>query len=429
MGLTRRAFVAGGAAAAVTLVLGSCRTAEQVIEQRLTSAEEAARLALGMARQADDADSFGVGGVLIENSTGRVVKQLPNRVMRHLDDAGPNSHVLMTSDPTAHGERQLISWYYAQRAADGLPAPKDMTLVTTLDPCCMCAGCILSSGFNVGVVAYDTYAGINYTLDFSFTDLPPALRNKARATFGYYEIAGQRPYVGSPGVAFSRTAVTEPTAAECSRVFAKSADEVRAESSGSGQSPANLQDPARSPAGAAVRRAFQSEFPDAFALKLENYRRPTARVHTMLKALRDTTPGATNAVAYIDPFGNLLLASADTFSVSPIATAFMNVTQAYARIRFNLMNSTVTFNAAQSTLTSPKYGTFVFLSEPDTAVPQTIADLGAFGSTMEGPIPVREPSNFQYFDSVASSPTLAELVSTLPPLYSQLIGINPQKVS
>ena len=429
MAFTRRSFLAGSAAAAVTMALGACSSTERAIGPTLTSAEEAARLALDMARQADDAGTFGVGGLLIENSTGRVVKQMPNRVMRRLDAAGPNGNVLMTHDPTAHGERQLISWYYDRRVADRLPEPKDMTLVTTLDPCCMCAGSILSSGFNVGVVAYDTYAGINYARDFRFDDLPPSMRDKARSTFGYYEIAGQRPYIGSPTVAYARTAVADTTAAECSRVFAKSAEEVRTESSGSGQPPAKLQDPATSPIGVAVRQAFQSEFPEAFSLKLANYRRPDARLHSMLTALRDATSGARNAVAYIDPFGNLLLASPDTFTVSPIATAFMNVTQVYARIRFNLMNDTATFNAAQSTLTSPNYGTFVFLSEPDTTVPQTMADLGAFGSTMEGPIPVPEPSNFQYFEPVPSLPTLAEVVSRMPPLYVERVGIDPQKVS
>ena len=47
---------------------------------------------------------------------------------------------------------------------------------------------------------------------------------------------------------------------------------------------------------------------------------------------------AKNAVAFLDPFGNVALCFADTFGVSPVQTAFMNVTQSYAKIRYELMN-------------------------------------------------------------------------------------------
>ena len=84
---------------------------------------------------------------------GNVLKSLQNNVVREG----------LIFDPTAHGERQLIDWYFAERAAGrALPEPADMTIVTSLDPCAMCSGAILASGFNVVVAARDPNAGINY---------------------------------------------------------------------------------------------------------------------------------------------------------------------------------------------------------------------------------------------------------------------------
>lgn len=42
-----------------------------------------------------------------------------------------------------------------------------------------------------------------------------------------------------------------------------------------------------------------------------------------------------NALALIDTHGNLLMAVADTFDVSPINTAMFNVVHGYTRFRFD----------------------------------------------------------------------------------------------
>jgi cytosine deaminase len=34
---------------------------------------------------------------------------------------------IFTFDPTAHGERQLVSWYYANKTSLSLPEPKELT--------------------------------------------------------------------------------------------------------------------------------------------------------------------------------------------------------------------------------------------------------------------------------------------------------------
>jgi cytosine deaminase len=135
-----------------------------------------------------------------------VAQAMHNNVLKPLAD----SDKTFTYDPTAHGERQLVYWYYANKDKLGLPGPSELTVVTSLDPCAMCTGTLLTAGFNVGVVAIDDFAGIN------FNDVPPALRGLAELKFGYYACGekGQDPgtyvrkYVGGPDVVFRETAVS-----------------------------------------------------------------------------------------------------------------------------------------------------------------------------------------------------------------------------
>lgn len=130
----------------------------------------------------------------VETSIGRVIEALHNNVIRQLtDDPGTS----FTWDPTAHGERRLISWYYANAAKLSLPAPDQLSVVTSLDLCAQCAGSLTTAGFSAGVIAYDNVAGVNYTLDNRFSGLPERFRPLAQQAFGYYAITDERPHTGS----------------------------------------------------------------------------------------------------------------------------------------------------------------------------------------------------------------------------------------
>ena len=89
-------------------------------------------------------------------------------------------------------------------------------------------------------------------------------------------------------------------------------------------------------------------------------------------------------MAFVDPFGNLVSAAANDPGTSPVATALMAVLQGYSITRFNLVNDPATSAITQKTITSPKYGTFVWLDAPDPTATTTIEDLGAYGSAVEG---------------------------------------------
>ena len=131
--------------------------------------QAAVAIAASEAIAAKTQGTFGVGALMLDQH-GNVLQSLHSNVIKHG----------LVFDPTAHGERQLIDWYFAERAKGRkLPEPQDVTLVTSLDPCAMCSGAILASGFNVVVAAYDRDAGINHDRSAVFPSLPANLRGAA----------------------------------------------------------------------------------------------------------------------------------------------------------------------------------------------------------------------------------------------------------
>jgi tRNA(Arg) A34 adenosine deaminase TadA len=396
----------------------------------ISNANEAASAVLSQAMVAADQGTFAVGGCIVENSSGRIIQAMHNNVLKPLS----TTNKVFTFDPTAHGERQLVSWYYANKEPLMLPEPEELTLVTTLDPCAMCSGALLTAGFNVAVVAIDDFAGINYNSSFSFEDLPLNLRHLAKSKFGYYACGNKdqdpsiyvRAYVGGPDVAFSNSAVNSENLMGCGDIFQASVNTVRDNSSDSGLEPSLLSNPANLPDDSPIKMSFRQIYPRAFELSVPNSRLPNTDLYNLLFDVMDSAPGAKNSVAFIDPFGNVVLCLADTFEVSPVQTAFMNVTQSYARIRYGLMNNRETYEEATETLTHPKYGTFVFLNAPNPADSTTVMMLGAYGSTMEGPVPQVFPANLQYYNrpQEGTMEELSSLIMSLPPFYTELAQLS-----
>jgi len=431
MSPTRREVLAWSAWAAGGLALTACSTgsAKPVPSPSdtgsVSNAESLATLALWTAQRGADAGSYGIGGALVESATGRVLQTMPNRVFRTLSGGGT-----FVEDPTAHGERQLMSWYLAQREALGLVDPGGLTVVTTLDPCLMCASSLLTVGVNVGVVALDDYSGVNYDSSGSFTDLPEPLRSQALATFGYYAAEGGRAFQGSQSIAYADESVTQDTLDASASLYSTSADTVRSARRESGVAPSVLSDPSTNPAGIDVIRAFRVTCPEAFTVKVRDPRLPDRRVYDTLVDVVRRNPGATNAVAYLDPFGNLVTAQADQQQVNLLSTAFALCTRAYAQTRYALIDSESTLAIAEQTLTNPNFGTFVFLEAPDPTAATGMFDIGAYGSTMGGAALPTIPSAFQYFELPpgVTEKQLQDVIYPLPPLYSQDIKISPQRV-
>jgi tRNA(Arg) A34 adenosine deaminase TadA len=388
--------------------------------------QAAVALAATQAIAAKTQGTFGVGGVLLD-AQGNVLKALQNNVVR---DG-------LIFDPTAHGERQLIDWYFAERAMGReLPPPEDITLVTSLDPCAMCTGAILSSGFNVVIAANDPDSGINYDARFTFTSLPQGLREVAAARFFYPAVLGASCFARhssgpAPKSFFIGKTIAEPTQALCSLAFEATHDKVQALLTQDPQRD-GLKDPATLPSSHALVRKLKVLYPDALAYRSAPHL-PDAGLAPFLQAAmaRDKANGGDgDAVALLDAFGNLLLCAPGRRSQSTICTAFMECTRRYAQLRYKLMHGASDSAQAEvrSYLAHPREGTFVFARGPD-AGSHSYMNLGAYGSTMEGPLPENNRAQFQYVLPALPASELAQLCSQMPPLYRDSIRINPQQVA
>jgi tRNA(Arg) A34 adenosine deaminase TadA len=396
------------------------------------NAQQAVETVADQAILAAQQKTFAVGGCIIENATGKVLQAMHNNVLMPY----PNSTAqppFLPHDPTAHGERQLVQWYYDNRQALNLPEPSKLTVVTTLDPCAMCAGSLLTAGFNVAVSAIDTYAGVNYNSQFDFPTLPPVVRQKAQQTWGYYAVDTpiDRQYQGSAGPVFAKEAIDARVFSLTGSIFDASVNTVREASNNSGLAPDQLKNPASLPANSAVRKALTELSPWALTVKFDDPRMPGA---ALAKPLTETARHADtmNAVALLDPFGNLLACLGGQEKQSPIRTAFMETTRRYALMRWALMNSNdpQVRAEAQQYLTHPKYGTFVFLYIPDPRSSEAVMTFGAYGSTMEGPVPQSFPSNLQYvlLHPGVTPQAVAQLAQKLPPFYTQSVQVAPSQV-
>ena len=443
MPISRRDFLAMSALGVASLLIPGCASSsssaalgtppvgfltlptDPPFPASVASAEQAAMVALSMVDAALAQSTFAVGGLIVETNTGRVIQAMHNNVIRKLPDE-PNQ--VFTWDPTAHGERQLVSWYYANASKLSLPPPEELTIVTSLDPCAQCAGSIMTAGFKAGVIAYDDVAGVNYNLQANFLSLPERFRPLASETFGYYAIDPGRRHSGATQPIYSNMAVLAPTAKACLTQFEKSRTVVEQVRTTTNLTPAEMTDPATLSADSPVKTALTQRFPTAFTLRLSDYRRPDAALKQLLLDQRDASPGAKNAVALIDPFGNVVAAAPDTFDVSPINTGFMNVVEGYSQARFELAANPSTKQAGASSLTNPKYGTFVWLHAPSARDTTTIKDLGIYDLTIEGAIPVPNPSNFQYYEAPVSG-TEEELLAMIQTMSTWTDPADPQRVA
>ncbi|MES3025952.1 MAG: nucleoside deaminase [Pseudomonadota bacterium] len=370
--------------------------------------------------------TFGVGGVLLDQH-GNVLKSLPNNVVR---DG-------LIFDPTAHGERQLVDWYFSELAQGrDLPPPEELTIVTSLDPCAMCTGAILTAGFNMVAAASDRKAGINYDSSAAFPSLPAPLRERAAATFSYPAVLGTSCYArestgAAPKSFFIGKTIAEPTQALCSLVFEATSDKVQVLlNTDLGRD--ELKDPATLPSGHPVVRKLKNLYPNALAYRCAPHL-PDAGLAPFLAAAVEQDKrqgGEGDAVALLDSFGNLLLCVPGRRATSAVCTAFMECTRQYAQLRYTLMHGASAERQAEvrQYLGHPKEGTFVFVRGPDESA-QSLMNLGAYGSTMEGPLPAYNTAQFQYVLPVLLQEVVAALCAGLPPLYSNEIAIRPVQVA
>jgi cytosine deaminase len=393
--------------------------------KRVVDIQAAVAIAANEAVAAKTQGTFGVGGVLLD-AHGVVLKTMHNNVVR---DG-------LVFDPTAHGERQLVDWYYAERARGrDLPPPSECTIVTSLDPCAMCSGAVLVAGFNVVVAASDPQAGINYDRTATFPALPAGLRAQAQARFAYPGVLGATTYARAamgapPRPFFINRSIAEPTQALCSLAFEAASEKVKAFLHADLPA-AELRDPATLPPDHRIVRKLRELYPQALEYRCEPLRPDAGLAPYLLAAMElDRAHGGdADAVALLDVFGNLLLCVPGQRAQSPVRTALLEATRQYAQLRYKLMHTASAQKRAEvrQYLAHPKHGTIVLARGPG-AQAQDILNLGAYGSTMEGPLPPPPDERLQYVLPRQDAAGLHALCAALPPLYAHEIGIAPTQV-
>ena len=356
---------------------------------------------------------------MIDLRTLKIIHKLHNTVIAREND----SELVRLKDPTAHGERQLVDWYFANKTALGLPEPKDILVITTLDPCCMCTGSLLSAGFHVIIAALDDNAGINWNNKFLFEPLEGKELKQIQKSFIYPKVRGnenRKPFGNVP--AFDDKTLSAAIVQSCLDTFIEGANKARKIIQG-GIPREQLKNIYYLRPSSPVVAALKAEYPHALEYRAPSRSWPEAGLaNFLIEASQEDKRygGDGDAVAFLDYFGNLLMCKAGRKSLSPIRTAYMETIRAYQKVRYTLSQNG---NDALAYLCDPKFGTFVFVKGFDKGA-QSFADLGAYGSTILGELD--NYNNLQYISPRIRHADLLEYIGKMPSRYSKLI--HPKRV-
>ena len=224
--------------------------------------------------------------------------------------------------------------------------------------------------------------------------------------------------------------ISEPTEALCSLVFEATSKGAMALFDNDPPRE-QLKDPATLSSRHAIGVALRKAFPEALTVRCDPQRPDASLAPALLQAMaRDKVMGGDgDAVALLDAFGNLLLCMPGRRNKSGIRTAFMECTRAYAQLRYKLMEGATPQqrDEIRQYLGHPKDGTFVFARGPAGGA-LSFMELGAYGSTMEGPLPLSNPRQFQYVLPSQPQDALDAMCAAMPPLYRHTIRIRPTQV-
>lgn len=358
------------------------------------SAQEAADRVASAAETAGKNNTYGVAGLLLDPE-GRLLATAYNQVF----SGG------QIQDPTAHAERQLIDWYFEQlHQGVQLPPASDLTIVSSLDPCPMCAGSILRSGMKVWVLCLDQYGGVSSQGEQPFATLPPNLQKQAQRQFSYPGVEGERTFRGASDGLFGERSISRASHHRALKAFEESLPRVLNRQQSRTFTLASLQDPGRLKSGALLAKA-KAFHPSVLSMRLEPDANPDARLAARLLELADRSEG--NAGALIDPYGNVLLALGGREETSPIQTPVFRLCRNYYSLRRYLGEP------GRAYFPPLKFCRLVTLRGPE-ANAVGVAEVGAFCSSVRGPFP-NDSEHWVYFQATQASAELNLFVERLYP--------------
>jgi cytosine deaminase len=371
-------------------------------------AEKCARIATEGAEKAAARGTFGVGGLLIENSTGRVLKKALNRVISE-----------NAIDPTAHVEKQLVDWYFSRRKA--LPPAAGMTIISSLDPCIMCTGAILGAGLGVIHIADDPECGVSCRGHDDLTTLPAELQQQKAASFSTFGLRGKRAFAGPQDSIFSRSEIDPVFEKRSTRAFTSSLGRVRGRINKNWISPDRLENPRlliKSKPSLHIVKTVRRYNPEAFSEKhtLEQDAPGAALGRVLIEKAEESyrnTGSLFNSACIIDPFGNILLSAGGANSVEQ--TPLLDVMRRYYLLASNVGKD------GRRYLAHPKYCKIAILFGP-ASDPTGFMEIGALGSFFEGKL--AKHGQLEYVLPRQDASELANTLRNLPPFYSKTINLE-----
>lgn len=404
---------------------------------KLYSPVELFEISVKLAEQACKEGTFGVGGLLVTQD-GRIIKTFKNKVIVNG----------IVHDPSAHVERQILTWYYEQKnAGNNLPPLSELRVVSSLDPCMMCAGSVLITArlagthltfiklpdqkeprFSCHVVAADRLAGVNHEastgnhgFDSSrkFGPIPERHLNLARSTFVYAEVP-----------LCKRWKLRELQERSAQALY-QSLNNVRLTvNQGVVEKPEDLL--------IAEKPDLELMFPNGiydFVCTGEDFLNRQyvnqegsnnygnigeILLNNALKAFEEGRSNTIDAAALIDPFGKVLMVSTGTEKAIPHYTALANLMKEYSRRRVHIETERPDLKEYFPPL---KFCKILTLQGPGESL-ASISDIGLFGSHMEGPTGENMASHWNYILPVQSQDSLDEMIEKFPPFYSQFVKIK-----
>lgn len=371
----------------------------------MNTVEDAALAVAKQAMLAHCQGTFCVGGMLLKTD-GTILNQLHNNVV--VDNA--------TNDPTAHGERQLIDWYFENKDTLSLPEPNEIILVTSLDPCAMCTGASLLAGFKrVVVAANDTFAGINYDLTATYPTLSgTAMESQIESMFAYPQVLGDTCFIREASGAdldiapFTAVTIPDTTQALCSSVFDATLTSVQ-NTVGNDYDPSELIDLKTLADDDPINVFLRSKFGANYLA----YSGPAGNPGIDFANIVYGGTPVFQGISFFDFFGNLIFTQ--EANVISTQSAFMLATRLYAQVRHEGLSGV----DIRKYLCHPKYGYFMYTFCPQVSA-QSLMEMGAFGSTTEG----SAPNPLQYILNPERQPALDSLISNMPPLYTQSVNVR-----
>ena len=365
----------------------------------IRTAEDAAARAVALAEEAGKQGTFAVGGLLVDES-GRVIAEATNAVIR-------NDHL---SDPTAHVERQLVDWLAHERRRGLSLSPRHVTIVSSLDPCAMCAGAILRSGMRVMIVAEDNFAGVHENL--KPRHMPRELQAQAQRDMAFFGVQGKRPMPAQVAPMFASDVSAEHVA-HSTEIFSASVREVQ-QKVGGGGSDAGPQ--IFEPAEGVFLNLREVAAPLGPLVEIGkgplNIHEPASRPELMKLLAGDGS-------VLVDEDGNVIVASKGAETISRARTSVLEVIRAYTFIRRTIKDR---FNIA---LPLQRYCSIVKRAAPSEPA-KGLLELGATGSFLELQRPTNKLPAMGYMQR-ANLTRAQEFAASLPQLY-HVIGITVGRV-